>query len=225
MIILAKLLGLKSEQEFWPSLQVSQVVRKVLSLVDCQDTLGRLSREFGCESVLKTLPDDILQFLTSSFLPAETRPSPGELLQTLQGSDLSSVRRTAMTFPCMELRCKDLKLPKLTSIMDDENYDENVEEHAIDALTLSEIYYLWVLAGGDIMSELRRHGLMVSLPPVLTLPSIMLNEGHPLGLVKERCALYDPVVMILPMNQLLSCLADLTVEDAYPLLSDGEMNS
>ena len=108
--------------------------------------------------------------------------------------------------------------------IDDENYDENVEEHAIDALTLSEIYYLWVLAGGDIMSELRRHGLMVSLPPVLTLPSIMLNEGHPLGLVKERCALYDPVVMILPMNQLLSCLADLTVEDAYPLLSDGEMN-
>ena len=74
MIILAKLIGLKSEQDFWPSLQVSQVVRKVLSLVDCQDTLGRLSREFGCESVLKTLPDDILQFLTSSFLPAETRP-------------------------------------------------------------------------------------------------------------------------------------------------------
>ena len=58
-----------------------------------------------------------MQFLTSSFLPAETRPSPGELLQTLQGSDLSSVRRTAMTFPCMELRCKDLELPKLTSII------------------------------------------------------------------------------------------------------------
>ena len=53
MVILAKLIGLKSEQDFWPSLQVSQVVRKVLSLVDCQDTLGRLSREFGCESVLK----------------------------------------------------------------------------------------------------------------------------------------------------------------------------
>ena len=98
-------------------------------------------------------------------------------------------------------------------------------EHYCLNTTLSEIYYLWVLAGGDIMSELRRHGLMVSLPPILTLPSIMLNEGHPLGLVKERCALYDPIVMVLPMNQLLSCLSDLTVEDAYPLLSDGKMNN
>ena len=68
------------------------------------------------------------------------------------------------------------------------------------------------------MSELRRHGLMVSLPPVLTLPKIVLNEGHPLGIPKERCALFDPIVMILPMNQLVSCLSDLTPEDAYPLM-------
>ena len=104
---------------------------------------------------------------------------------------------------------------------DDDSLDDDDME-AIDALSLSEIYYLWVLAGGDIMSELRKNGLMVSLPPVLTMPSIMLNEGHPLGLVKERCVLYDQIVMVLPMNQLLSCLDDLTVEDAYPLLSDGE---
>merc|ERR550534_422336 len=115
------------------------------------------------------------------------------VLQTLQGSDLSSVRRTAMTFPCMELRCKDLELPKLTSIIDDENYDENVEEHAIDALTLSEIYYLWLLAGGDIMSELRKHGLMVSMPPVLNLSKLLLVEGHQQGKVMEKCALYDPM--------------------------------
>ena len=85
MILLAKLIGLKSEQDLWPSLKVSQVVRKVLSLVDCEDTLGRLTREFGCESVLKTMPEDVLHFLNSSFLPVETRPSPGDLLKALQG--------------------------------------------------------------------------------------------------------------------------------------------
>ena len=222
MVILAKLIGLKSEQDFWPSLQVSQVVRKVLSLVDCQDILGRLSREFGCESVLKSLPDSVLQFLNSSLLPVESRPSPGDLLKALQWEEsVANVLRTAKTFPCMELRCKNLELPKYDA-ENENDIDNQDDSEAIDALSLSEIYYLWVLAGGDIMSELRKHGLMVSLPPVITLPRIMLNEGHPLGLVKERCALYDQTVMVLPMNQLLSCLSDLTVEDAYPLLSDGK---
>ena len=72
----------------------------------------------------------------------------------------------------MELRCKNLELPDITN--NDSINDSDEELGAIDALSLSELYYLWVLAGGDIMSELRRHGLMVSLPPVLTLPRIML---------------------------------------------------
>lgn len=69
------------------------------------------------------------------------------------------------------------------------------------------------------MAELRRHGLMASLPPVLRVPRIFLNEGHPLGVVKERCALYDPIVMILPTSQLLSCVAGFTGDMAYPLLT------
>ena len=175
VIILAKLIGLKSEQDLWPSLQVSQVLRKVLSLADCQDTLGRLSREFGCESVLNSLPETILHFLNRCFLPAETRPRPGDLLKTLQGGGIvsSSIRQTSLgAFPSMELRCKNLELPDITN--NDSINDSDEELGAIDALSLSELYYLWVLAGGDIMSELRRHGLMVSLPPVLTLPRIML---------------------------------------------------
>ena len=135
MVILAKLIGLKSEQDFWPSLQVSQVVRKVLSLVDCQDILGRLSREFGCESVLKSLPDSVLQFLNSSLLPVESRPSPGDLLKTLQWEgSVANVRRTAKTFPCMELRCKNLELPKYGA--ENENDIDNQDDlEAIDALT------------------------------------------------------------------------------------------
>ena len=43
---------------------------------------------------------------------------------------------------------------------------------------MQEIYYLWELAGGDVVSELSRHGLMVTMPPIVALPKIVLGEGH-----------------------------------------------
>ena len=71
------------------------------------------------------------------------------------------------------------------------------------------------------MSELRKHGLMVSMPPILNLPKLLLIEGHQQGKIMEKCALFDPKDMILQMNQLTNCLS-LTIEDAYPLLTDDD---
>jgi TBC domain-containing protein kinase-like protein len=50
---------------------------------------------------------------------------------------------------------------------------------------LQEIYYLWQLAGGDVVSELGRHGLMVTMPPIVALPKLVLGEGHFQGKVKQ----------------------------------------
>ena len=37
---------------------------------------------------------------------------------------------------------------------------------------------------------------------------------------KEKCSLFDPsVVVVLPMQQLTSCLESLTVDDLYPLIT------
>ena len=49
-----------------------------------------------------------------------------------------------------------------------------------------EIYYLWQMAGGDVVSELGRHGLMVTMPPVIALPMIVLGEGHFQGQVNFK---------------------------------------
>ena len=60
---------------------------------------------------------------------------------------------------------------------------------------LQETYYLWKLAGGDVLGEMTRHGLMVTRPPLLSLPKLVLAEGHAEGQGKERSSLYDPVII------------------------------
>lgn len=217
MILLAKAIGLKCEQEFWPSLKVSQVLRKVLSLVHCQDMMGRLSREFDCESTLKSCPEDVKALIAACLDPnPETRPTPGNLLKSLGFSTPSNLI-DMRAFPTIRLRCENLSLDSIKSTPDDAD-----TENPLSSLSLREIYYLWFLAGGDIMSELRKNGLMASMPPILALPKVVVIEGHPLGVVKERCSLYDPINMVLPMSQLLNCLADLTAEDAYPLINGSK---
>ena len=44
---------------------------------------------------------------------------------------------------------------------------------AMSRLTVSEVFYLWQLAGGDVLAELGKHGLMVTTPPLLSLPSLV----------------------------------------------------
>ena len=216
MIILAKCLGLQSEDDFWPSLQPSQVLRKVLSfsLSSPEMMLKRLAREFNAEERLEKLPEQVLLLLTSCFKSSE----PFEVLKVLNADRLlgSSINDG---FPTTALRCSNLELNQSLKI------DEN--ESLLDSLSLKEIYYLWLLAGGDIMSELRKHGLMVSMPPVLNLPKLLLIEGHQQGKVMEKCALYDPVDILLPMCQLTNCLSSadgglsMTIEDAYPLINSN----
>ena len=104
-------------------------------------------------------------------------------------------------------------------LLDYESSTEN-EETALDVVTIDEIYYLWRLAGGDVLSELRKHGLVVPKPPILALPKIVLNEGQSFGAPKERCNLYDQTVLKLNLNQLINCLSTLTVDDFYPLITN-----
>ena len=216
MLLLAKAMGLRSEDDFWPALQVSQVLRKVLSLATCSDVLLRLCREFEFE--VSKLPSE-LSNLINECLRADPgqRPSPRALLKMLNSPKI--VHPIKDSFPTMQLRCERLEI-------DHEMKEEDLGEfNPLDALDLAEIYYLWVLAGGDVFSELICQGFMVaSRPPVLALPKLVLNEGHPVGLQKERCALYNPVVVALSTAQLLSSLSDLNPEDAHPLIM-SEMTS
>ena len=66
MILLAKCIGLKSEQDFWPSLKVSQVLRKVISLSEVS-ALDRLAREFNAQHQIANLPNRMIHLLQAEW--------------------------------------------------------------------------------------------------------------------------------------------------------------
>ena len=92
----------------------------------------------------------------------------------------------------MKLRCRDFQWPPDVASYNAHEAaadDEENQDNPLDALSLPELYYIWHLAGGSVEGEIRRHGLMVSLPPILTHPKILLGEGNAVGQVKEKCTL------------------------------------
>lgn len=185
MILFARAIGFSSEDEFWPNLKISQILRKVLTFNCGQDVVARLVREFNCDITVSKISDRMMNFFKACLNPnSAQRPSPKELLCLLNQTCPSSYE--TYSFPSMKLRCRDFQWPP--EIASSNNYEED-QDNPLDALTLPEIYYIWHLAGGSVEGEIRRHGLMVSLPPILTHPKILLGEGNAVGQVKEKCTL------------------------------------
>ena len=125
-------------------------------------------------------------------------------------NDLSS-------FPTLKLRSKNLNLEDLER---EDHYDVE-EESPLDVLGIHEVYHLWKLAGGDVFGELAANGLTTTKAPVLSLPKLVLGEGHVEGLSKERSSLHDPQVVVLPLDQLRQSLSEMTPDDCYPFMLNG----
>jgi hypothetical protein len=103
----------------------------------------------------------------------DRRPTPTDLLHSELLTDLGPhhgpplYRFKPPAFPSLDLRCRDLALPVSCA-----------QKRALDFLSVREIYYLWQLAGGDVFAELRKHGLMITTPPVVSIPSLLVGEGQ-----------------------------------------------
>ena len=80
------------------------------------------------------------------------------------------------------LRCKDLKIPdyvegtkedlgiavKLSSLIitDFRFMAAKEEEDHLSERSIQEVYYLWQLAGGDLLGALKKAGLVRTRPPI-----------------------------------------------------------
>jgi len=200
----------------WPQARVGQVVRKVLSLAECDSgvsVLERISREHGCVGRVSTIPQTVLDLIHMCLTPGKDRPTPEQLLQSdlFPCTDPKKYTYTPPVFPSLSLRCSSLPwpIPSPPSI-------------PIDNFSVTELYYLWQLAGGDAQSELRKHGLMVTTPPILSTPSLCTSEGQGFGQPKQRHTLYDRTVVILPISQLQSCLDLVPINSLSPLIDADE---
>jgi len=207
----------------WPSAKIGQIVRKILSLGDCDSgaaVLEKISREHSCVGRIVTLPQQLLDLIHQCLEPqAHRRPSPQDLLNSDIFLNVSSKDFTYRppVFPSMEVRSEKIPWPN--------QKEKSEESSAINILTVQEIYYLWQLAGGDIIAELRKHGLMVTTPPLLSIPTVVSKEGQAFGQLKQRASLLDNTVILLPISQLESCLSDIPAEHMFPLIeSFSEMS-
>jgi hypothetical protein len=107
----------------------------------------------------------------------DRRPSPADLLQSdLLGGRTHQLSFRPPAFPTLEMRCRKLELPIKCRLA-----------RPLDYLTVREIYYLWQLAGGDVFAELRKHGLMITTPPVISVPSLVVGEGQ-VGIEINLCS-------------------------------------
>ena len=206
--------------ELWPGVKVVQVIRKVASLAECESgavVLERIAREHGCVGRVSTLPQAVLDLIQLCLSPAPAqRPSPAQLLTSEiftagQPAQPELWRRQPASFPTSSVRSSGLVWPP-----------PRPAEDRREMFSVRELYYLWQLAGGEAQAELSKHGLMVTTPPILSLPSVCTGEGQAIGQPKQRGALYDPTIINLPTTQLQSCLDNINIDTLMPLLETKE---
>ncbi|KAK3099167.1 hypothetical protein FSP39_000436 [Pinctada imbricata] len=116
-------------------------------------------------------------------------------------------------------RCKDLELP----VFGENGYSkEYLESDHLSLRSMEEVYYLWRLAGGDLVGALKKEGLTKSKPPIHLLPYYSTNEGEVFGQTRDRAELLDSTVVILSQEQLRQRLSEIDETAYYPLLEDEQ---
>ncbi|XP_050098925.1 TBC domain-containing protein kinase-like protein [Anopheles aquasalis] len=189
-IILAELaLGCR----LWESLKLSQIVRKVLSLVNTHNVFEKIAREHERLEVYETL-DAALKRIVQECLTVSPFRRP--------------LARDALDDPVFDF----LRHVELSP--GDQSGLTLVEKH----LSLSQIYYLWQLAGGDVQQELKKEGLIKSEAPILLLPNMVLLNGKSMSPPKSQSLLHDNRVIFLNFNTLLERLGSVSEEDYLPLI-------
>lgn len=186
-IILAEL---ALNKEFWVDLKLNQVIRRVLSLLNCSGTVfEHLANEHNCNEAYKLIPNNLKEFVNLCLkVDLKSRPVPQELLKNefLKSSEddkydqeydagyhIGFLQRVSAENAKYQKRHKK---KVYTSGINSNGYFESYEEYCkksvkeLSQRSLKELYYLWQLAGGDVYSELKKQGMIKSKPPILTLP-------------------------------------------------------
>jgi TBC domain-containing protein kinase-like protein len=224
----------------WPELSlkenVREIVRRVMTLAaptngDALSSLLAFS-SFRALPQSKEMPSDLKEFLVKCLTVAsKDRASAEELLQHpwiahLYSTHLSKKPPLLPGSWCFDssFRSDHLSL----ALHDDINKliaNMDADEDHLAQRPLSEVYYLWTLAGGDLESELKKQGLIRSKPPIMQLPSAVLpaESAHvKCGLEKDSAYLFNESQVILSLSQLRQRLKNIDDRAFYPLLEgDG----
>ncbi|XP_050428311.1 TBC domain-containing protein kinase-like protein [Adelges cooleyi] len=196
IIVLELVLG----TQLWPTLKLSQIIRKILSLTHCSDIVIRLAREMGRLSMYQSLPNELKDFLSKCIcIDVTKRMRPKELCTHQVFSLFGSSK-------ILKNKCYSCK-------------------HPLRKMDLAQIYYLWKLAGGDVEWALKKKGLMRNESSVLLLPRLITLEGTFYGIARNQSCLMDLQVVELSLDLLANRLQHLQITDYDPLLEESKERS
>lgn len=141
IIVIEQLFG----RPLWPTLNVSQMLRKILSLLTTKNVLEKIARENDAMAVYDAMDARMKAVLECCLATSLTeRPTAGDILAMRLFAEAEQPLKYAPATPVPGahlLRCP-----------------------------LKQIYCWWQLAGGDVQVELKRAGLIRSEAPILKMP-------------------------------------------------------
>lgn len=132
---------------FWSTFKIGQVTRKILSLLSANNVLEKIAREHECLEKYNSMHENIRQLIER----------------------------------CLELKTAERPLPK--DILENEIFlEKSMFEYKIESneksllmkCSMSQIYYWWQLAGGDVLSDLKKEGLIKNEAPILLMSKYVL---------------------------------------------------
>ncbi|XP_078532731.1 TBC domain-containing protein kinase-like protein isoform X1 [Lissotriton helveticus] len=210
-------------RKLFHSLEIAERLKLILTLGCVDDIVTVLAEEHGCVDIIKKLPGNVLSLLKKclTFHPSK-RPTAAELLSDSVFREVSPMYvpfcKPASLFSST-LRCANLTLPEDISLLCEGDSSDYLSERSID-----EVYYLWCLAGGDLEKELINQEIILSKPPICTLPNFLFEDGERFGQGRDRSCLLDDTTVTLSLCQLRNRLKDVPGEAFYPLLEDDQSN-
>uniref|UniRef100_A0A1Y1JXH6 Protein kinase domain-containing protein n=2 Tax=Photinus pyralis TaxID=7054 RepID=A0A1Y1JXH6_PHOPY len=188
-IVLAELV---LNKPLWQSLKVGQRIRKVLSLVQGNTSIfERIAREHNCYEKYLSVPDDLKQVIEDclNIMPCD-RPTVDTVLKNELFAHFKTVNQTNRSKIC----------------------------EPFEQFTIEELYHWWQLAGGDVLLELKKQGLIRSSPPILSLPQMVLIDGSILGQERNPATLYDSRIIQMPLEGLYQRFEHIPLNCYYPLI-------
>ncbi|CAI2169637.1 3137_t:CDS:10 [Funneliformis geosporum] len=81
--------------------------------------------------------------------------------------------------------------------------DEQPNKDVLYGIPLSQIYYFWKLAGGDVETELAKRGFLLSTPPIERIPrTVKVQDGKEEGTTKDTAFLFSDTIYTLSLKEL-----------------------
>ena len=146
-----------------------------------------------------SMPQGISDFLTKCLnTDASLRPTPKELLDHPFIKDTITLSPSLPLIPtCFEStqnRTEKLDISIFTQMLTD-MHGQNAEVESFQSLLaerdIHEVFFLWSLAGGDLLHELEKNGQVQSKAPICSLPQVITKSKEHFGKEKEILTLYS----------------------------------